>query len=102
MGIVSMAGTGDVLPGGATQESSISFNHDRGDKHQCDTDESEQDRFREKENEYQQADNKSEDPPTHPPTGVGVDIGLPDILGKSGILLRERLFQLGKNSLFML
>jgi hypothetical protein len=97
-----MSRTGDVLPGGAAQESSIPFNHDGGDKHQRDADESEKDRFGEKENEDQQADNKSEDSPTHPSTGVGVHIGFPDILGEPGILLRERLFQLGKNSLFVL
>jgi hypothetical protein len=43
MSIVPMSRTGDVLPGGTAQESSIPFNHDGGDKHQRDTDESEKD-----------------------------------------------------------
>jgi hypothetical protein len=102
VGIVSVSRTGDVLPGGTAQEASIPFNHDGGNEHQRDADKSEKDRFGEKENENQEAHNKSKDSPTHSATGVRVDVGFPDILGKSGILLGERLFQLGKNPLFML
>ena len=101
MGVVALASS-DVLPGRAAQKTRIALNDNGRHEHQRDADEAEEHRTREEKDKDGEARNKSGHAPTHTATAVRVDVGFADILRESRILLGQRLFQLGQDSLLVL
>src|ERR1700691_2033374 len=91
VGVVALASS-DVLPGRATQKSSVTLYNNCGYKHHGDAHQPKKNRVGKKENKDRQTGNKTGDSPTNTPTAVRINIGLSNVLREPGILLRQGLF----------
>ena len=101
VGVVALASS-DVLPGRATQKTSIALYDNCRYEHQRDAHESEENRTRKKEDEDGETGDKTGHSPANAATAVGVDIRFANIFRESRILLGEGLFKFGQDSLLVL
>jgi hypothetical protein len=93
---------GDVTPSGATKESGVSLNDDGRREHQRHADEADVDVLREECEEDDESDDEAGDAPTDPTGPVGVHVGVTNVLGETGVLLRKGLFKFREDFLFVL
>jgi hypothetical protein len=93
---------GDVTPSGTTKESGISLNDDGRREHQRHADETDVDVLREECEQDNESNDEAGDAPTDPTGPVGVHVGVTNVLGKTGVLLRKGLFEFREDFLFVL
>src|SRR5579863_7841709 len=88
-GVVTVAGTGDVLPRCTSHKTSVSLDYHCGDEHECDANETQEDRTGEAQDKDDQTGDEADDAPTHATTTVRVHVRLSNVLGEARVLLGE-------------
>src|ERR1700732_5335216 len=78
VGVVALARTSDVLPRGASQETSVSLNNNGGDKHEGDAAKADENGVRKKQDQDHESDQEAHDAPADATSTVRVNIGFTD------------------------